>query len=214
MDFIELLGDMDDSNRSILLEVFDSSTITFIFGNTDKIQEVMEFAHKVNAYAIAIVPSRKEINAEYCSILLAEPFGTQEKGCQPQIFDEIIYFVVKSIYDTLNVPGMINLEANDIIQAIGNKGFSYVVTGIGNSPVVAVEEAINEYHEIRLATKCLVNITGRLDYMTMERAYEAMLATRKIVGDKTEVVLGASIDDSMDANTFRVVVIGIGEKSI
>ena len=209
MNFVELMGDIDDSHRRTLLEVFDSSAITFVFGNTGRIHEVMKLAHTVNAYVVGIVPSKQGINAEHCSILLAGPFDTQEKECQPNNFDEIIYFALKSIHDMTTVPGLINLEASDIIQAIGNKGFAHVVTGIGNSPCVAVESATRGYLEIRYATKFLVNVTGRLGCMTMEKAHEAMLAIRHMAGDRAEVVLGASIDNDMKEDTFRVVVIGI-----
>lgn len=214
IDFVELMDDIDDSHRSTLLEVFDSSVITFVFGNTGRIHEAMELAHTVNAYVVGIVPSKQGINADYSSILLAEPFDTQEKGCQTSNFDEIIYFTLKSIHDMMTVPGMINLEASDIIQVIGNKGFSHAVTGIGNSPCIAVEKATIGYREIEYATRFLVNVTGRLDCMMMERAHEAMLAIRNIAGDKVEVVLGASIDNDMEEDTFRVVIIGIGEGDV
>lgn len=129
--------------------------------------------------------------------------------------DDAIYQCVRSISDLIAVPGLINLEFEDVEAVMRDGGSAFA--GIGeasgeNAAVEAAKKAITSPiagTNIKGAKRILLNIIGSSDFLTMMEVYDASLAIEEAADSDANIVFGASIDDSL-GDMIRITVIATG----
>jgi len=122
---------------------------------------------------------------------------------------------VQSISDLVSIPGLINVDFNDIRSVMGDRGGAVmgISTGKGeNRASEAVKKATSspllDKFAIDGAQGVLVNITGGSD-MTIGHVHEAMNMVYEMVDSNALIIFGAVVDDSVK-DEMRVTLIATG----
>ncbi len=135
--------------------------------------------------------------------------------------DEILNHSVKGITDLIMVPGLVNLDFNDVKTIMSKAGMAIMGIGIAsgeNRAAEATEKAIShpllEEISISGARGVLMNITSSED-LTIEETTEAADRIYEEVGDDAEIIWGQSFDNSLgDEMRVTVIATGIGSKTV
>ena len=129
--------------------------------------------------------------------------------------DDVLYQGVKGVTDLMVRPGLINLDFADVRAVMDEMGKAMMGTGEAegeNRAIEAAERAIANplLDEISLkgARGVLINITGGTD-MTLFELDEAASHIRKEVDDDANIIVGSTMDPSMDG-ILRVSVVATG----
>jgi len=125
--------------------------------------------------------------------------------------DKVLCQSVQAIADLITIPGLINLDLADVRTVAKDAGLSLV--GIGNgkgkkkaatAAKMAITSPLLEV-SIKGAKSLLINVTGGLD-MSLFEVNEIVDIISKAVGQETNIVFGAIIDEEMQ-DEIRVSVI-------
>jgi len=129
--------------------------------------------------------------------------------------DDVLYQGVKGVTDLMVRPGEINLDFADIKSVMDEMGKAMMGTGEGSGEDrsrQAAEKAINNplLDEISLegARGVLINITGGQD-LTLFEVDEAANYIREKVDPEANIIVGSTLDESMEGN-MRVSVVATG----
>ena len=129
--------------------------------------------------------------------------------------DDVLYQGVKGVTDLMVKPGLINLDFADVRSVMDEMGKAMMGTGEAsgqNRAVEAAEKAIANplLDEISLhgAKGVLINITGGYD-MTLFELDEAANIIREKVDEAANIIVGSTLDPSMDG-VIRVSVVATG----
>lgn len=129
--------------------------------------------------------------------------------------DDVLYQGVKGVTDLMVRPGLINLDFADVRSVMDEMGKAMMGTGEAegeNRAVEAAERAIANplLDEISLkgARGVLINVTGGTD-MTLFELDEAASRIRKEVDDDANIIVGSTMDPSLDG-ILRVSVVATG----
>ncbi len=129
--------------------------------------------------------------------------------------DEILHHSVKGITDLIMVPGLVNLDFEDVRTPMSKAGMALMGIGVAsgeNRAREAAERAIShpllEDISISGARGVLMNITCTSD-MTLDEMTEASDRIYEEVGDEAEIIWGQAIDESL-GDEMRVTVIATG----
>lgn len=132
--------------------------------------------------------------------------------------DEVLLNAVQSISDLITVPGLINLDINDVRTIMKDMGVALMGTGIATGENRAIEAAnmaisspLLENVEIRGAQGVLINITGSSD-MTLAEVNDAASLVQEAAEaatDRANIIFGAVIDERM-GDAVRITVIATG----
>jgi len=129
--------------------------------------------------------------------------------------DDVLLQATRGISDLITVPGLVNLDFADVKTIMANMGDALMGTGVAEGPdraALATRQAISspllDDVNISGARGVLVNITGGPS-MTLHEIAEATSLVQQTVGDDANIIFGAVIDESNDAE-FRVTVIATG----
>jgi cell division protein FtsZ len=129
--------------------------------------------------------------------------------------DEILLHSVKGITDLIMRPGLVNLDFADVKTTMSKAGMAIMGIGVANGEnraMDAAERAIShpllEDINIGGAKGVLMNITSSSE-ITMEEMTEASERIYNEVGDDTDIIWGAVLDDDM-GEEMRVTVIATG----
>ena len=132
-----------------------------------------------------------------------------------KLADTVLLQATKGISDLINVPGLINLDFADVKKIMQNMGDAVMGTGIATGEeraLLATQQAINspllQDQSISGAKGCLVNITSSAE-LGIHELNEASKLIYEEAGDKAEVILGFTIDDTLN-DEIRVTVIATG----
>jgi cell division protein FtsZ len=132
-----------------------------------------------------------------------------------QMADSVLYQATRGISDLITVPGLINLDFNDVKTVMLEMGDALMGTGIAkgeNRAVEAAQQAIRcpllEDISIAGAKGVLVNITGGTD-MALHEVDVAATVIYEEAGKNASIILGAVIDESLNEE-IRVTVIATG----
>jgi cell division protein FtsZ len=129
--------------------------------------------------------------------------------------DDVLLQATRGISDLIMVPGLVNLDFADVKTIMACMGDALMGTGVAEGPdraALATRQAISspllDDVNINGARGVLVNITGGPS-MTLHEVSEATSLVQQAVGDDANIIFGAVIDESNDAE-FRVTVIATG----
>jgi cell division protein FtsZ len=129
--------------------------------------------------------------------------------------DEVLMQATRGIADLITIPGMINLDFNDVRTVISKGGDA--IMGVGghsgeNRAVEAARKAINspllEDVSIAGAKGVLINIAADSN-LTLFEVNEAMSLIHEATGPEATIIFGTVIDDGLEGD-IRVTVIATG----
>lgn len=129
--------------------------------------------------------------------------------------DEILLHAVKGISDLITIPGLINLDFNDVRTVMSEMGMAFMGTGSGtgeNRAIEAAKKAISspllEDVTIDGAKGLLINITAGPD-LTLFEVNEASTMIQEDAHEEANIIFGAVIDERA-GEEVRVTVIATG----
>ena len=129
--------------------------------------------------------------------------------------DEVLMQATRGISDLITIPGMVNLDFNDVRTVISKGGDAIMGLGEHSGEERAVEaarRAINspllEDVSISGAKGVLINIAGDSN-LTLYEINEVMSLINEETGSDAEIIFGTVIDDGL-AENIRVTVIATG----
>lgn len=132
-----------------------------------------------------------------------------------QLADEVLYSGVRGVTDLMVVPGLINLDFNDVRTVMDEMGKAMMGTGeaTGDSRAVeAAQKAINnpllDDVSLKGARGVLINITGG-DDLTLFEVDEAAQMIRNEVDEDANIIVGSALDAALDG-VVRVSVVATG----
>ena len=132
-----------------------------------------------------------------------------------QLADEVLYSGVRGVTDLMVVPGLINLDFNDVRTVMDEMGKAMMGTGEAtgeNRAVEAAQKAINnpllDDVSLKGAKGVLINITGG-DDLTLFEVDEAAQMIRKEVDEDANIIVGSALDSALDG-VVRVSVVATG----
>ena len=139
-----------------------------------------------------------------------------------KVADELLANAVKGITEMVTKPGLVNLDFADV-RAVMKEGGTAMI-GLGSStkdtPMdqrsrESVEKALRSPlldTDISTASGALINIIGSRD-MTLEEAEEIVRIGSESISPDAQIIWGAQIDDSLDRNVIKTLLILSGVKT-
>ncbi|MFA6109852.1 MAG: cell division protein FtsZ [Candidatus Latescibacterota bacterium] len=129
--------------------------------------------------------------------------------------DEVLMQATRGITDLITIPGMINLDFNDVKTVIESGGDAIMGVGVHrgeNRSIEAAKKAIRspllEEVSIEGAKKVLVNIAAATNLLLYE-VNDAMSLIYESVGQEANIIFGTVLDDNL-VDEIRVTVIATG----
>lgn len=133
--------------------------------------------------------------------------------------DEVLYSGVRGVTDLMVVPGLINLDFNDVRTVMDEMGKAMMGTGEATGErraVEAAESAINnpllDDVSLKGARGVLINITGGRD-LTLYEVDEAASLIRAQVDEDANIIVGSALDNDLDG-IVRVSVVATGVDAV
>jgi cell division protein FtsZ len=129
--------------------------------------------------------------------------------------DNILKQAVQGISDLITIPGIVNVDFNDVKTIMKDAGSALMGIGIAsgeNRAVEAAKAAVNSpLLELSIdgAKGVLFNISGGADLGMIEINEAAKIITSSIAPD-AKVIFGAVIDDSIKKGEIKITVIATG----
>lgn len=163
---------------------------------------------KKNVDTLIIIPNDRLLEMSNRELSLREAF---------QMADQVLQQGVRGISEVIVVPGLINLDFNDVRAVMLNAGTAMM--GIGQSEgekraVDAAQAAIDSpllETSIKGARSVLLNVTGGPD-LSLSEVQEAAKIVQEAAGGEmgdVDLTLGAVIDDGLH-NEIRITVVATG----
>ncbi len=129
--------------------------------------------------------------------------------------DQVLHSGVRGVTDLMVMPGLINLDFNDIRSVMSEMGKAMMGTGEAEGSRRAVEAAeaaisnpLLDDVSMKGARGVLINITGGMD-MTLFEVDEAANRIRDEVDPDANIIFGSTFDSSMNGR-MRVSVVATG----
>ena len=133
--------------------------------------------------------------------------------------DEVLHSGVRGVTDLMVVPGLINLDFNDVRTVMDEMGKAMMGTGEATGErraVEAAESAINnpllDDVSLKGAKGVLINVTGGRD-LTLYEVDEAAQLIRNQVDENANIIVGSALDNELDG-IVRVSVVATGVDAI
>ncbi len=133
--------------------------------------------------------------------------------------DEVLHSGVRGVTDLMVVPGLINLDFNDVRTVMDEMGKAMMGTGEATGErraVEAAEAAINnpllDDVSLKGAKGVLINITGGND-LTLYEVDEAANLIRNQVDENANIIVGSALDQDLDG-IIRVSVVATGVDAV
>ena len=134
--------------------------------------------------------------------------------------DNVLKNAVGGIAEIINVPGLVNVDFEDVRTVMGEMGKammgSAAASGVDRARMAAEQAAASpllEGIELSGARGVLVNITASSD-LGMREVKEVMTTIRTYAADDSTIIFGTVFDDSMeDELRVTVVATGLGSKA-
>ncbi|QDX81430.1 cell division protein FtsZ [Denitratisoma sp. DHT3] len=134
--------------------------------------------------------------------------------------DNVLKNAVGGIAEIINVPGLVNVDFEDVKTVMGEMGKammgSAIAAGVDRARIAAeqaVASPLLEGIELSGARGVLVNITANHS-LGMKEVKEVMSTIRTYAAEDAEVIFGTVFDDSMEDNLrVTVVATGLGVKA-
>jgi cell division protein FtsZ len=116
--------------------------------------------------------------------------------------DSVLHQGVKGIAELITLPGLINVDLNDVKSIMNNAGNAIMGMGIGTGDkraITAIRQAISSPlldASIDGAKGILLNVVGGSD-LSMSEVDEAASMIQKAVDPDANIIFGAAIDESL-----------------
>jgi cell division protein FtsZ len=178
-------------------------TIPFSFEGQKRMQAAVQSLEelKENVDALVVIPNDKILEVVERESTMKEAF---------HVVDEVILRCIQGITDIITIPGLINIELEEIKQVMKNSGYSAIGSCSANSAYKAAKSAIAFIPQnIDKVSGVIINVTGSMD-MTLIDAYEAFQVISEILPKSAIVHFGAVIDEKMLKDEIRVTIIATG----
>ena len=131
-----------------------------------------------------------------------------------EVADNVLRQAVQSISELMTVPGLINLDFNDVATIMRNAGFAHMGVGrasgkdkASDAARMAIESPLLET-SISGARGVLLNITGSPD-MGLEEVEQAAAMVQEAAHPEAHIIFGAAIDEGLD-DEIRITVVATG----
>ncbi|TAK20269.1 MAG: cell division protein FtsZ [Chloroflexota bacterium] len=131
-----------------------------------------------------------------------------------KMVDEVLHDGIQGIAEIITLPGLINVDFNDIKAIMTKAGSALMSIGRGTGENRAADAAraviSNPLLEAKIdgARGILFNITGGPD-MTMQEVHEASMIIHDVADPDANVIFGAAIDPNME-NEIRITAVATG----
>jgi Cell division GTPase len=161
---------------------------------------------------LVVIPNQNLFRVANAQTSLLEAF---------KLADDVLHAGVRSITDLMIMPGLINLDFNDVRTIMEGMGKAMMGTGEAEgegrarkAAEAAVSNPLLDDISLMGAKGVLINITGGEDLSLME-VEEAAEFIRNEVDEDAVIILGSTHDTSM-TGTMRVAVVatGLGDDDI
>ena len=129
--------------------------------------------------------------------------------------DEVLRQGVAAIANVITIPGLINLDFADVRSVMKDAGYAWMSVGHGrgqNRALDAAKDAISSpLLDISMtgATGVLFNVYGG-NSLTLQEVNEAADVIGKAVDPGANIIFGVTLDDDMNDDEVRVVLIATG----
>ncbi|MFC2162952.1 cell division protein FtsZ [Candidatus Altiarchaeota archaeon] len=133
-----------------------------------------------------------------------------------KVADELLANSVKGITEMVTKPGLVNLDFADVRAIMKDGGTAMIGWGASSKDTSmdarsreSVEKALTSPlldTEVSNAKGALINIIGSRD-MTLEEAEEIVRIVSERISPDAEIIWGAQIDDSLDRNVIKTLLI-------
>ncbi|CAN5145068.1 cell division protein FtsZ [soil metagenome] len=130
--------------------------------------------------------------------------------------DDVLNNAVAGIAEIITVPGLVNVDFEDVKTVMAEQGKAMMGIGQANGldrARVAAEQAVAspllEGVDISGASGVLVNITASRGTLKLKETQEAVNAVRNFAAKDAEIIFGTVYDESL-ADTLRVTVVATG----
>ena len=160
---------------------------------------------KQDVDTLIVIPNDRLLQIVERRVTLEEAF---------KVADDVLRQGVQSISELITVPGLINMDFNDVRAVMSEGGAALMSVGRAsgeNRATEAAEKAItNSLLDVTIegASGVLFNITGGPD-LTLHEVNEAADVIRRTVHPDANIIFGAVIDEAMD-DEVRITVIATG----
>ena len=131
-----------------------------------------------------------------------------------EVADNVLRQAVQSISELMTVPGLINLDFNDVATIMRNAGFAHMGVGRASGKEKAAEAAKMAIESPLLETSIsgargvLLNITGSPD-MGLEEVEQAAAMVQEAAHPEAHIIFGAATDEGLD-DEIRITVVATG----
>jgi len=128
-----------------------------------------------------------------------------------EVADNVLRQAVQSISELMTVPGLINLDFNDVATIMRNAGYAHMGVGRASGKDKAEEAARMAIQSPLLETSIngargvLLNITGSPD-MGLEEVEQAATMVQEAAHPDAHIIFGAAIDENLD-DEVRITVV-------
>ena len=130
--------------------------------------------------------------------------------------DTVLLNAVQGISDLITCHGVVNVDFADVRTVMTDQGMALMGTGRASGPNRAIEAAsqaidspLLEDVSIDGATGILLNLTGGRN-MSLNDVHQASTQIQEAADEDAEIIFGAVIDDTMEAEELKVTVIATG----
>jgi len=154
---------------------------------------------------LVVIPNDRLLQVVEQRVTLQEAF---------RVADDVLRQGVQSISELITVPGLINMDFNDVRTVMSEGGAALMSVGRAsgeNRATEAAEKAIrNSLLDVTVdgARGVLFNVTGGSD-LTLHEVNEAADVVRRTVHPEANIIFGAVIDEAM-GNEIRITIIATG----
>jgi len=139
-----------------------------------------------------------------------------------KVADELLSNAVKGITEMVTKPGLVNMDFADIRTIMKDGGTAMIGFGASTKDTKmedrareSVEKALKSPlldTDVSSAKGALINIVGSRD-MTLQEAEEIVRIVSESIDSGAEIIWGAQIDDSLDRNIIKTLLILSGVKA-
>ena len=131
-----------------------------------------------------------------------------------EVADSVLHQAVQSISELMTVPGLINLDFNDVATIMRGAGYAHMGVGRASGKEKAVEAAKMAIASPLLETSIngargvLLSITGSPD-IGLEEVEQAATMVQEAAHPDAHIIFGAAVDEKLD-DEIRITVVATG----
>lgn len=214
----------DNSNPNILkgnivMALPVPTDMVFVVANTEETDMniasmVTETTKEMDVLSVVfVVKSSSSDNADEKTERIKESADSVIVVSEDEFVNESLLQRIKSITDTINIPGLINVEFTDVERILKNSGLAQM--GFGHTlgeekEIKATKMALNSVPDINNAGGVIVNIAGNQNMTLYEVSNIVNEISNATEGNsQIQIIFGTVIDESLQ-DEIKVTLIATG----